>query len=201
MNTKTMTHATFPKSNSLIAFLALLFLAMGAALLPACAQSLAVTNATPNPQTFFGSVGNYLTGSNPGLPVRGRAEIGLGMAYQAGVNIASDFAARYKLALSTNAGVLFESVTRNAGINGVIVSEQVGAGCYYVPPATPDIELSALLLGGYRLDNRSAAFTACLDARKSLTANTFAGLRIGFEHDGSGSPDAPVITVFTGFTF
>ncbi len=165
------------------------------------AQSLNSTNAAPNPETFFGSVGNYLTASNPNLPVRGRAEIALGMAYQAGVNIASDFAARYKLALGTNSGVLFESVTRNAGINGVIVSEQVGAGYYYLPPATPDIELSAMLLGGYRLDTRSAAFTACVDVRKTLTANTFAGLRIGLEHDGSDSPDAPVITAFTGFTF
>jgi hypothetical protein len=165
------------------------------------AQSLSTTNAATNPQTFFGSVGNYLTSSNPNLPIRGQAEIALGMAYQSGVNIASDFSARYKFPLATNSGVLFESVTRNAGINGVIVSEQVGAGYYYLPAATPDTELSAVLLGGYRLDNRSAAFTACLDVRKSLTANTFAGVRLGFEHDGSGSPDAPVLTAYTGFTF
>jgi len=181
--------------------LALLALALVSANQSGRAQSLNATNPAPNPETFFGSVGNYLTSSNPSLPIRGRAEISLGMAYQSGVNIASDFAARYKLTLTTNSGVLFESVTRNAGINGVIVSEQIGAGYYYLPPATPDIELSAILLGGYRLDNRSAAFTACLDVRKTLTANTFAGLRIGFEHDGSGSPDAPVITAFTGFTF
>jgi hypothetical protein len=168
------------------------------------AQSLASTNTPPpvnNPQTFFGSVGNYLTTSNPNLPIRGQAEIGLGMAYQSGVNIASDFSARYKLSVTTNSGVLLESVTRNAGINGVIVSEQVGPGYYYVPATTPDIELSAGLLGGYRFDTRSAAFTAYLDARKSLTQNTFAGLRIAFEHDGSGSPNAPVLTAYTGFTF
>ena len=181
--------------------LVLLALAIGSGSQSGRAQSLTSTNAVPNPQTFFGSVGNYLASSNPNLPMRGQAEIALGMAYQAGVNIASDFSARYKLALATNSGVLFESVTRNAGINGVIVSEQAGVGYYYLPPATPDIEFSAMLLGGYRLDTRSAAFTACLDVRKTLTANTFAGLRIGFEHDGSGSPDAPVLTAFTGFTF
>jgi hypothetical protein len=175
---------------------------------PLQAQSLATTNTnTPppvdNPQTFFGTVGNYLTTSNPNLPIRGRAEIALGMAYQSGVNIASDFSARYKLSVTTNSdsGVLLESVTRNAGINGVIVSEQAGLGYYYLPSTTPDIELSAGLLGGYRFDTRSAAFTAYLDARKSLTPNTFAGLRIAFEHDGSGSPNAPVLTAYTGFTF
>ena len=172
---------------------------------PSLAQSLTATNNLPlgdnNPQTFFGTVGNYLTTSNPNLPIRGQAEVALGLAYQSGVNIASDFSARYKLSVTTNSGAIFESVTRNAGINGVIVSEQAGLGYYYRPAASPDIELSAGLLGGYRFDTRSAAFTAYLDVRKSLTPNTFAGLRIGFEHDGSGSPNAPVLTAYTGFTF
>jgi hypothetical protein len=197
---------------SLIPIVALLVFASGPS--PVCAQELATTNANPvsasdgsstvptgNPQTFFSTVGNYLTSSNPNLPIRGQAEIGLGLAYQSGVNIASDLSARYKISVSTNSGVLLESVTRNAGVNGVIVSEQAGFGYYYIPSTTPDIELSAGLLGGYRIDTRSAAFTAYLDARKSLTANTFAGVRIGFEYDGSGSPDAPVITAYTGFTF
>ena len=172
---------------------------------PIHAQSLTTTNTPPpgnnNPQTFFGTVGNYLTTSNPNLPIRGQAEVALGLAYQSGVNIASDFSARYKLSVTTNSGAIFESVTRNAGINGVIVSEQAGLGYFYRPAANPDIELSAGLLGGYRFDTRSAAFTAYLDARKSLTPNTFAGLRMGFEHDGSGSPNAPVLTAYTGFTF
>jgi hypothetical protein len=197
---------------SLIPMAALFVIASGPPLV--CAQELATTNAnslsssdggptgtTDNQQTFFSTVGNYLTSSNPNLPIRGQAEIGLGLAYQSGVNIASDLSARYKISVSTNSGVLLESVTRNAGVNGVIVSEQAGLGYYYIPSTTPDIELSAGLLGGYRVDTRSGAFTAYLDARKSLTANTFAGVRIGFEHDGSGSPDAPVITAYTGFTF
>lgn len=121
-----------------------------------CAQELATTNANPvaasdgsstvpagNPQTFFSSVGNYLTSSNPNLPIHGQAEIGLGLAYQSGVNIASDLSARYKISVSTNSGVLLESVTRNAGVNGVIVSEQAGFGYYYIPSTTPDIEISA----------------------------------------------------------
>ena len=173
----------------------------------AAAQSITVTNASGgtttinNPQSFFGSVGGYFTSSNTNLPFKGTAEIALGMAYQSGVNIASDFDARYKFALTTNSGVLLESVTRNAGVDGVIVSEQAGIGYYYIPVSTPDLELSAGLLGGYRFDISQGAFTAYLDARKSLTENTFAGVRIAYEYDGSASPGSPVLTAYTGFTF
>jgi hypothetical protein len=173
----------------------------------AAAQSITVTNASGgtttinNPQSFFGSVGGYFTSSNTNLPFKGTAEIALGMAYQSGVNIASDFDARYKFALTTNSGVLLESVTRNAGVDGVIVSEQAGIGYYYIPVSTPDLELSAGLLGGYRFDVSQGAFTAYLDARKSLTENTFAGMRIAYEYDGSASPGSPVLTAYTGFTF
>ena len=173
----------------------------------AAAQSITVTNASGgtttinNPQSFFGSVGGYFTSSNTNLPFKGTAEIALGMAYQSGVNIASDFDARYKFALTTNSGVLLESVTRNAGVDGVIVSEQAGIGYYYIPVSTPDLELSAGLLGGYRFDVSQGAITGYLDARKSLTENTFAGVRIAYEYDGSASPGSPVLTAYTGFTF
>jgi hypothetical protein len=173
----------------------------------AAAQSITVTNASGgtttinNPQSFFGSVGGYFTSSNTNLPFKGTAEIALGMAYQSGVNIASDFDARYKFALTPNSGVLLESVTRNAGMDGVIVSEQAGIGYYYIPVSTPDLELSAGLLGGYRFDVSQGAFTAYLDVRKSLTENTFAGVRIAYEYDGSASPGSPVLTAYTGFTF
>jgi hypothetical protein len=173
----------------------------------AAAQSIIATNASggtttiSNPQSFFGSVGGYFTSSNTNLPFKGTAEIALGMAYQSGVNIASDFDARYKFAITTNSGVLLESATRNAGVDGVIVSEQAGIGYYYIPVSTPDLELSAGLLGGYRFDISQGAFTAYLDARKSLTENTFAGVRIAYEYDGSASPGSPVLTAYTGFTF
>jgi opacity protein-like surface antigen len=170
-------------------------------------ESVTETNASggtttiSNPQSFFGTVGSYFTTSNTNLPFKGKAEIGLGLAYQSGVNIASDFDARYKFAVTTNSGVILESVTRNAGVGGIIVSEQAGVGYYYIPSATPDIELSAGLLGGYRFDVSQGAFTAYLDARKSLTANTFAGVRLAYEYDGSASPSSPVLTAYTGFTF
>lgn len=173
----------------------------------AAAQSITLTNASGgtttinNPQSFFASVGGYFTSSNTNLPFKGTAEIALGMAYQSGVNIASDFDARYKFALTTSSGVLLESVTRNAGVAGLFVSEQAGLGYYYLPVSTPDLELSAGLLGGYRFDVSHGAITAYLDARKSLTENTFAGVRIAYEYDGSASPGSPVLTAYTGFTF
>ena len=159
-----------------------------------------LTNAPSG--SFFGSVGNYLTGSNPNLPIRGKAEITLGMAYQAGVNIASDFGIKYKFT-GTNSGFYAESVTRNAGVAGVIVSEEAGGGYYIIPATTPDIELSGGLLGGYRFDTGSPAIAAYLDVRKSLTVNTYAGVRIGYEWDSTKqtAQAAPVISAETGFTF
>jgi hypothetical protein len=176
-----------------------LVIAAAALLLVATAKSQELS--TNEPSTFIATVGNYFSSSNPNLPIAGHAEIALGMAYQSGVNIASDFDARYKIAISTNSGVILESVTRNAGIDGIIVSEQAGVGFYYIPEGTPDIELSAGLLGGYRFDNSTAAFTAYVDIRKSLTQNTFAGLRLAYEYDGQDAPNAPVLTAYTGFHF
>ncbi len=164
-----------------------------------------LTNAPAS--SFFGSVGSYLTGSNPNLTIRGSAEITLGMAYQAGVNIASDFGIRYKFGTpATNgsaSGLFVESVTRNAGVAGIIVSEQAGGGYYLIPASTPDIELSGGLLAGYRFDTASPAITAYLDVRKSLTVNTYAGIRIGYEWDSARqrAQAAPVISAETGFTF
>ncbi len=157
--------------------------------------------AAASPGSFIGTVGNWFTSANTNLPVRGRGEVSLGMAYQSGVNIASDFSVRFKFPLSVRSGVFAETVTRNAGINGIIVSEQIGMGGYLIPASSPDIELSAGLLGGIRMDQHTAAFTLYGDARKMLTPNTFAGLRLAYEQDGAAIPSAPVLTVCTGFTF
>ena len=94
-----------------------------------------------------------------------------------------------------------ESVTRNAGIAGIIVSEQAGVGYYIIPASAPDIELSFGVLGGYRFDASSGVCTVFGNVRKMLTVNTFAGLRIGAEIDGSKNPISPVISAETGFKF
>ncbi len=177
------------------------------------AQSVTVPSASvPNlmtnsaPGSFMGSVGLYFSSSNPSLPIKGSAEVSLGMAYQAGVNIASDFGIRYKFGASTtngSSGFFAESVTRNAGVAGVIVSEELGGGYYIIPASTPDIELSGGVLGGYRFDTEAGAATIYADVRKSLTPNTFAGVRLAYEWDSihATAQATPVLTAETGFTF
>lgn len=163
----------------------------------------AVASDSP-PQTFFNSVSQYFTSSDPAIPFHGIAEVGIGMAYQSGVNFGSDFDLRGKYEISANGtngtswGIYGESVTRNAGVAGIIVSEQAGGGLYY---DRYDLELSAGVLGGYRFDTAGPAFTAYADVRKNLTANTFAGTRLGLELDGRTQNNSPVITIYTGFEF
>ena len=148
---------------------------------------------------FFNSVAQYFTSINTNYDFHSTAEITLGAAYQSGINFGSDLGLRYKYDLGTNMGVCFESVTRNAGVNGIIVSEQAGVGVYYIQH---DLELSAGLDAGYRFDANQPALTFYADVRKLLTENTYAGLRLGYETDfSSASPGAPVITIETGFKF
>ncbi len=164
------------------------------------AHAQPITNTVPATMpNFFNSVAQYFTSSNTNYDLHSTAEITLGAAYQAGVNFGSDFGVRYKFDLGTNTGVCLESVTHNAGVAGIIVSEQAGAGVYYI---RHDLELSAGVDAGYRFDVRHPALTLYADVRKSLTENTYAGLRLGYESDfSSASPGAPVVTIETGFKF
>ena len=195
---------------SALASLVLFASGTGSAQAQTPAQASTIQNDLTNAPagSFFFSAGQYFSSSNTNLPFRGTMEISMGMAYQAGVNIAADFGIRYKFGSSvsgTNAGSGFfaESVTRNAGVGGIIVSEQVGGGYYYVPESTPDIEMSGGILGGYRFDTESGAATIYADIRKSLTPNTFAGMRLAYEWDAQhvSAQAAPVISAETGFTF
>lgn len=166
------------------------------------AHAQPITNTVPASMPgFFNSVADYFTTSNTNYDLHSTAEITLGAVYQAGINFGSDFGVRYKYDLGANTGLCLESVTRNAGVAGVIVSEQAGAGVYYI---RHDLELSAGVDAGYRFDVRHPALTLYADVRKSLTENTYAGLRLGYETDFSQTEsglNAPVITIETGFKF
>ena len=153
---------------------------------------------------WFASAGSYLSSSNPNLPVHGQFELGLGMAYQSGVNIGADLNIRWKPTfadLSTNYGVGFESVTRNAGIAGTVVSEMVGPFIYYQPTSLPDAEVSAGIDGGYSLLDRGAACTGYIQVLKMATPNTYLAARIAIEEDAGLVSPAPVLTAYTGVTF
>ncbi len=152
----------------------------------------------PTPVSFFQSVGSYFTSNDTNLDLStGKAELWTGMAYQSGVNFAADLGIRYKLSKPGAAsGVALESVTRNAGIAGTIVSQNIGvAYCIY----NHAIELSGGLDVGYRFDEYKPDLSVFLDARKALTVNTFAGLRLAVESDFRHQPLAPVFSVLVGF--
>lgn len=166
------------------------------------ARAQVSTNAMPpmDSSGFIHSVGGYFSSFNPDLPFTGVGEIAIGMAYQSGVNIASDLDLRFDVYnIGTNGlGIFAESVTRNAGVAGVIVSEQAGGGILY---RHIDTELSAGVLGGYRFDTGGPAVTIYADVRKMMTENTYSGLRLAAEIDGRAQNNSPVITAYTGFKF
>ncbi len=193
---------TFRKTSNFIALICVLSCMLFATSLHA--QSSSVSNLLTNSPagSFFGSVGSYFSSSNTNQPVHGRAEVGLGVVYQSGINIGADLDFRYKVyEAGTNWGFMLESVTRNAGIAGTIVSQQGGIALYYIPVSAPDVEMSSGLLGGYSFFSSGAAFTAYADVRKMATANTFLGGRIAYEYEKQSAPPVPVITTYTGFMF
>lgn len=161
------------------------------------------TNNVPpaTPQSFFGTVQQYFTSANTNFDLsQGKAELWTSMAYQSGLNFAADLGLRYRLSKPGAAsGFAVESVTRNASIAGTIVSQQVGVSyCLY----NHDIEISGGIDGGYDFQKSSGLFTVFLDARKALTENTFAGLRLGYETDlKNAKAEPPVLSVIVGFKF
>lgn len=163
----------------------------------------AQTTNNPPPPAFFDTALTYFTAFNTNLTTFSidRGSVWAGADYVSGVNVSSHIGFSYNLGSSTPGnGFHLESVTRNAGIAGTILSQQAGAG-YHV--SLYDARISATLAGGYDWNARAAFIAPTIDIRKAMTQRTFAGLRmdvpIMFRH-GSGNY-VPRVGVFTGFTF
>ena len=165
-----------------------------------CQPARSQTNSVTPPQSFFGSVGNYLTSSDTNLPAMSTIEVSLGAAYQGGVNVSSDIDLRYKIGGATaTSGFYIESDTDNAGIAGIIVSEEAGFGYFIVKN---DIEVSAGIRGGYRFDESNGVIGANVRVLKMMTVNTYSGLELAVEFSGNNTAArVPRVNVFTGFKF
>jgi hypothetical protein len=163
-----------------------------------CQSAKAQTNTPPT--SFFGSVGSYLTSSDTNLPAASSIEVSLGAAYQGGVNVSSDIDLRWKIGGATNtSGFYIESDTDNAGIAGIIVSEEIGGG-YFIDKN--DIEISAGIRGGYRFDESNGAIGANVRFLKMMTVNTYSGMELAVEFSGDNTAArVPRINLFTGFKF
>lgn len=145
--------------------------------------------------SFFSSVSSYFTAFDTNsLTFQRTNEIDVftGADTQDGITSAS-LSINYSLWKSIG----IEETTRNAGIAGVVVSQQLGMSYSRV---IYDLKLSAYLDGGYNLP-RHGAFVECgLRAFKALTANTFAGVGLGMQADKSGLR-SPIASLFLGVTF
>ncbi|HVU07649.1 MAG TPA: hypothetical protein VHG89_03800 [Verrucomicrobiae bacterium] len=177
-----------------------MFALTAVALLCVAGKAQAQTETNLPPQTsFFGSVENYFTSfdTNSTTFTSERGEVWTGVVYQNGLNFADDLGVDYNLGAK---GIYAEGIFRNAGIAGTIVGAQAGLGYSIVHF---DTKLSVGVDGGYDFNRDNPCATFYVDARKALTENTFAGLRLGWEAQFSHSPVSrtPELSVIIGFKF
>ena len=189
---------------SKICFIAALLL-IGCGPTAAPAQSVvdpaSTTNVVPS---FFQTVQNYFTAENSALtntfaPSK-RFDVWTGAEYVDGVNVAASLGleARIYTLITNSTTISLESVTKNAGIAGTILSQQAGVGLNYI---LTDTKITAYADPGYSFLNKEFTTEIGLRAKKALTANTYAGLGLSLDVSAHHTSLRPNIVVFTGFTF
>lgn len=166
-----------------------------------CASASAQTT-TNTPPSFFDTALGYFSSFNTNLTTfqTDRGSVWAGADYVSGVNVSSHLGFSYNLSGTTGNGFHLETVVRNAGVAGTILSWQGGPG-YHV--SLYDARISATLTGGYDFNARAAYVAPTIDLRKAMTQRTFLGLRMDvpvYLRHGSGNY-VPRVGVFTGFTF
>lgn len=158
------------------------------------------TNQTPQ-GTFFGSVKTYFTSFDTNSTTFGTNstfDVWAGADYQNNLNFANSIGIEYKVGSLLS----LESVTRNAGIAGTILSQQVGLG---LNKTVYDTKLTGFIDGAYDFQLGRPYISPGLRVKKALTDHTFAGIGIEvpfyFKGGSSGRQVNPVVTLFTGFVF
>lgn len=169
-------------------------------LLTVSLSAMAQTPPLPSPSniisggSFLESAKTYFSefDTNSTTFVGKKFDLWTGADYASGVNVTSSLGIEYNVYGSFS----IESVTRNAGIAGIIASEQLGGGYNLV---FYDSKFTAYVSGGYDFAGSKPYAAVGLRAKKALTRNTFAG--IGLEQRISGSHQAaPIVGIFAGFT-
>ena len=174
-------------------------LAVSAGSLPSSA--LAQTNAPAGQDSFFQSLGGYLTGINTNYSFAANTfEVSLG-AGQSGPVLANYVAAQYDLrANATLARWDLAAQVRNAGVAGVIQSAEVGGG--YTVIQAGDTKVQAGALAGYDWNKAAALFEPQLVLRKKATKNTFFEIGVSLPEWTSGPLNkTPAFFAGTGFTY
>lgn len=166
------------------------------------AQSSSVFNSTNATGSFIQSFEGYFVSFNTNAAQAAQFEnvrgtIWTGAEYQSGVNIDSVLGIEYEP--WTNKNLFIGSVTRNAGIAGVIVSQEIDFGIHI---KKFDTEIGLGVGGGFDFAHHSGMGDIFADIKKSVTAHTFAGLRLTEMLNFHGStPAVPIIGPVAGFTF
>lgn len=191
-----------PKGNSMKKLSALLLCALGVlGVEPAFSQP--DTNAPPSftPQGFLTSFKNYFLTSdtNSTTFTTHDFDVWAGADYVQGVNTAQSLGLEYDFYHLSNKNVSLsaESVTRNAGIAGIILNQQVGLGLNLTHF---DTKITGFIDGGYDFDGARPYAAIGARIKKALTVNTFGGLGIE-EHFGTHSSRIPTMSIFAGAVF
>jgi hypothetical protein len=161
----------------------------------------AQTNPPPTQSSFFDSALGYFSSFNTNLDStfgleKGTVWTGVDSIQGGEVNLANALGISYDLYKS----VSVESVTRNSGIAGTLLSEQVGVGLSFV---VHDAKLTVYADGGYGFAKEKSSTAdriygeIGLRVQKALTTHTFAGLGIGAQLP----KNSQVFSAFAGITF
>jgi len=169
---------------------ALLLLNLIAAL-PAVAQS----------NSFFGTVSGYFTSFNPTLTNTFTAKTtlwtGVDSQQGSGSSLVNEIGASY----NAYGPLSIESITRDGGVAGTLVSQQIGLGLNFT---VVDTRLTLYADAGYKLDSPSGSKfqdniygEIGIRVAKALTEHTFAWVGIGAQFPTK----AQVFEGGVGFTF
>lgn len=179
---------------------------IGVALLAATvihAQTPAPAPAPAAPPNFFGSVTGYFTSFNTNYDASVAAArmslwTGADSLQGAGVPLANSLGLSYNVYAPTNSSLRLsiETVIRNSGVAGTIVSDQIGGGVGFI---FHDTKFTAYADGGYDFIATKDRFYGEVGLRlqKNLTENTFAGIGIGVQFP----QNRQIEQVFAGFSF
>lgn len=184
--------------------------------LSAAAQSTNTPLPAPpqNAGTFFSSVADYFASFNTNLDesvfaARGKLWTGADSIQGGNVSLANSLGLSYNIYQPTNSAVRLgaESVTRNSGVAGTLVSEQIGPQINFV---IHDTTITGYGDGLYNFDPAShvnkkgktikdnpLGAEIGLRLQKALTVHTFAGTGVGAQLP----KPRQVFQVFAGFTF
>lgn len=164
--------------------------------------TLALTcSAQTNTGSFYQSALSYFTSFNTNLDntfglEKGTIWAGVDSLQGNEVNLANSLGLSYDLYKK----ISVESVTRNSGIAGTLVSEQLGLGLSFV---VHDAKLTAYADAGYDFGLKDAKTAdrifgeVGLRVQKALTDHTYAGVGIGAQFP----KNSQVFSAFAGISF